>query len=69
MSSSRKAPIPNDQLVIYEPTNWEVTYSGQQEEQPGSDTIENSAEWLNKLFERVQKWEEDVCLLANTTVS
>jgi hypothetical protein len=66
MLGSGKNRVPDNQLGIYGPANWEVVFNGQ-DILRRSTTIENAPEWLIRLFQRRQKAEEDVCLLAGTT--
>jgi hypothetical protein len=63
MSGSGKAPVPNNQLVIYEPANWDVIYNGQNIERR-STTVENAPQWLIRLCQRLEKAEQDVRSLA-----
>jgi hypothetical protein len=53
-------------LFIYELANWEVVFNGE-DIQRRSTMIENAPEWLMRLFQRLQKAEADVPLLAAAT--
>jgi hypothetical protein len=68
MSGSGKDPVPNNQLVIYQPANWEVVDNNQSIKRR-STTIENVPKWLIRLFCRLQKAEEDVRALAAAAAS
>jgi hypothetical protein len=52
------------ELVIYEPTTWDLVYIGE-EVNRRSTTVTNPLAWLVQLFSRLQKAEEDVKLLAD----
>jgi hypothetical protein len=61
-----KAATPNNQLVIYEPANWESVYAGN-EIQRCTTTLIDPPAWLVQLFIRLQKAENDVKLLAEAS--
>jgi hypothetical protein len=52
------------ELVIYEPTTWDLVYTGEEVNRP-STMVTNPPAWLVQLFSRLQKAEEDVKLLAD----
>jgi hypothetical protein len=52
------------ELVIYEPTTWDLVYTGE-EVNCSSTTVTNPPAWLVQLFSRLQKAEEDIKLLAD----
>jgi hypothetical protein len=68
MSGSGKDLVLNNQLVIYEPANWEVVYNNQSIERR-TTAIENAPPWLIRLFQTLQKAEEDVSALAAAAAS
>jgi hypothetical protein len=53
----------SQKLVIYEPTTWNLVYTGEEVNRP-STTVCNPPAWLRQLFSPLQKAEEDVRLLA-----
>jgi hypothetical protein len=69
MSGTSKETVPNTQLVIYEPASWEVVFNGRESEPRQTTTIDNAPQWLIQLFQRLQKAEDDVRLLAATAAN
>jgi hypothetical protein len=63
MASGSRTNTSKD-LVIYEPTTWDLVYTGEEVNRP-SKTVTNPPAWLIQLFSRLQKPEEDVKLLAD----
>jgi hypothetical protein len=52
------------ELVIYEPTTWDLVYTGEEVNRP-STTVTNPPAWLVQLFSRLQQAEQDAKLLAD----
>jgi hypothetical protein len=63
MSRSGNAPVPNNQLVIFQPANWDVVYNGQNIERH-STTVEHAPQWLICLCQCLEKAEQHVHSLA-----
>jgi chromatin segregation and condensation protein Rec8/ScpA/Scc1 (kleisin family) len=53
----------SQELVIYEPTTWDLVDALEEVNHP-SATVCNPPAWISQLFARLQKVEEDVRLLA-----
>jgi chromosome segregation ATPase len=69
MSGTGKETVPNTQLVIYELASWEVVFNGGESEPRQTTTIDNAPQSLIQLFQRLQKAEDDVRLLAATAAN
>jgi hypothetical protein len=52
------------ELVIYEPTTWDLVYTGEEVNRP-STIITNPPAWLFQLFSCIQNAVEDIKLLAD----
>jgi hypothetical protein len=53
----------SQELVIYEPTTWDLVYAGEEVNHP-SATVCNSPPWITQIFSHLKKAEEDVRLVA-----
>jgi hypothetical protein len=62
-SCTGKSATPSNELIIYEPPNWDIVYRGKQIKCP-SPIVSNPPAWIIQLFSRLQKAEENVRKLA-----
>jgi hypothetical protein len=62
--ASRSRTNTSKELVIYEPTTWDLVNTGEEVNRP-STAVTNPPAWLVQLFSRLQKAEDDVKLLAD----